>query len=117
MNNRLIALALLLLPVSTALVAETTSEAKMPEPVARPMPPGKGKMMEAMTEEQREQHLIAIQEHQLKMHELSGKILAEPDPGKQEQLKKEQRALMRAHHAQMMAKHAAMKPQPGAGEK
>jgi hypothetical protein len=53
-------------------------------------------------------HLQAMQEHILKMHELSNQILAEKDPAKKEQLKQQQRDVMKAHHQQMMAGHGGM---------
>ena len=59
-------------------------------------------MMEGMTDEQKEQHLKMMQEHMLKMHDLSNRILAETDPAKKEQLKNEQLQMMKAHHEQKM---------------
>jgi len=44
-----------------------------------------------MTEEQQNQHLNAMQGQSLMMHDLSDQILAEKDPAKKEQLKKQQR--------------------------
>lgn len=87
---------------------------------AMTMPPDKGMMhrghgmggMMNMTEEQKEQHLRAMQEHMLKMHDLSSQILAEKDPAKKEQLKKQQLDLMKAHHEQkhmQMMEHQGMK--------
>ena len=55
-----------------------------------------------------EGHLQAMQEHNLKMHDLSNRILAEKDPAKQAQLKHEQLELMKAHQAQMMQHHQMM---------
>jgi Spy/CpxP family protein refolding chaperone len=54
-----------------------------------------------MTEAERDQHMRMYQEHMLKMHDLSNRILAEPDEKKKEQLKNEQLELMKSHHAQM----------------
>ena len=85
----------LLLPLSMASLAEP------------PMPPSM-EIMGSMTEEQKDQHARAIQEHQLQMHDLSNKILAEQDPAKKEQLKNQQLSLMKAHHARMMAGHHRM---------
>jgi hypothetical protein len=59
-------------------------------------------MMSGMTEEQKDQHLRSMQEHMLKMHELSNQILAEKDAAKKDQLKIQQLELMKAHHNQMM---------------
>ena len=92
------AAVLLLLPLSM-----TASAAESSQTATKPMQ-GKG-MIEAMTEEQRDQHARAIQEHLLKMHDLSNQILAEQDPAKKEQLKNQQLELMKAHHAKMMAAH------------
>jgi len=92
---------LLLLPLNMAISAE------QPQTATKPMQ-GMG-MMGQMTEEQRDQHARAIQEHMLKMHELSNRILAEQDPAKKEQLKNQQLELMKAHHAKMMAAHHPMK--------
>ncbi|MDP2903600.1 MAG: hypothetical protein Q8N96_10910 [Methylovulum sp.] len=89
---------LLLLPLSM------TSLAEQPQIASKPM-----QGMGNMTEEQKDQHARAIQEHQLQMHELSNKILAEQDPVKKEQLKNQQLVLMKAHHAKMMAGHHRIK--------
>jgi hypothetical protein len=56
-----------------------------------------------MTEAERDQHLRTYQEHMLKMHDLSNRILSETDEKKKEQLKNEQLELMKAHHEQMRA--------------
>jgi hypothetical protein len=66
---------------------------------------GMGGMMAGMTDEEKEQHMRGMQEHMLKMHDLSNQILAEKDPTKKEALKKQQLDLMKAHHAQMMESH------------
>ncbi|TAK60680.1 hypothetical protein [Methylobacter sp.] len=58
-------------------------------------------MMENMTEEQKDEHMRSMQEHMLKMHDLSNQILLEKDPAKKELLKNQQLELMKAHHAQM----------------
>ncbi len=68
--------------------------------------PGMGKSGHGMmTEEQKEQHLVAIQEHSLKMHDLSNQILAEKDSAKQEQLKVQQRQVMKEHFEKMRQAH------------
>lgn len=69
-----------------------------PPPPPRPM----GAMM--MSDE----HLKEKQEHLLKMHELSNKILATTDAKEKERLKAEQLELMKAHekrHVEMMQQH------------
>jgi hypothetical protein len=98
----LTAIALLLLPLSMTGFAAEEKPAQPPQ-AAEPMK--HGGMMGNMTEEQQEQHLKAIQEHSLMMHDLSNQILAEKDPAKKEQLKKQQRDLMKAYHASMMQHH------------
>ena len=104
MKNKNILFALLFL-LSAQGFAETPAKYE-----AMPTKPGMGMHhgMGNMTDEQREQHLIGMQEHILKMHDLSNQILAEKDPAKKEQLKKEQRELMKAHHVQMMERHKGM---------
>jgi len=94
---------LLLLPLSMTSFAADQEKPAQPQPAAEPMK--HGGMMGSMTEEQQEQHLKAIQEHSLMMHDLSNQILAEKDPAKKEQLKKQQRDLMKAYHASMMQHH------------
>lgn len=97
-----IAVLLLLLPVSM------TSSAAEPQQPAEPareagMQHGMGMgMMGGMSEEQKTAHMKAMQEHMLKMHELSNQILSEQDPAKKEALKNQQLELMKSYHAQMM---------------
>jgi flagellar biosynthesis component FlhA len=98
----LIAIALLLLPLS--MTGFAADQEKPAEPAA-PASTKHGGMMGNMSEEQQEQHLKAIQEQSLMMHDLSNQILAEKDPAKKEQLKKQQRDLMKAYHAAMMQHH------------
>jgi hypothetical protein len=69
---------------------------------------GMGGMMAGMTEEQKDKHMRSMQEHMLKMHDLSNQILAEKDAAKKEQLKTQQLQLMKAHHAEMMERHQEM---------
>jgi hypothetical protein len=59
-------------------------------------------MMNNMTEAQKNEHMRSMQEHMLKMHDLSNQILIEKDLAKKESLKKQQLELIKAHHAQMM---------------
>ncbi len=98
---------LLLLPLGSASFAAEPQKA--PEPTKdMPMHQGMGMgmgMMGGMSEEQMDQHMRAMQEHMLAMHDLSNQILAEKDPAKKEQLKNQQLQLMKSHHSQMMMKH------------
>lgn len=55
-----------------------------------------------------EAHLKDRQAHELAMHDLSGKILAETDPQKQQALKDQQLELMKTEHLKMMSKHKPM---------
>ncbi len=66
-----------------------------------------GAMMMGMSDEDKDKHMRSMQDHMLKMHDLSSRILAEKDSAKKEQLKNEQLQLMKAHHAEMMARHQA----------
>jgi len=69
---------------------------------------GMGGMMAGMTDEEKDKHMRSMQEHMLKMHDLSNQILAEKDAAKKEQLKTQQLQLMKAHHTEMMARHHKM---------
>lgn len=84
----------------------TANAEDVQKPATMPM---KGMEMGGMTEEQKDKHLRSMQEHMLKMHDLSNQILAEKDPAKKEQLKTQQLQLMKAHHAEMMEHHKEMK--------
>lgn len=66
-------------------------------------------MMENMSAEEKEQHMRAMQEHMLEMHDLSNKILAAKDPKEKEVLKDKQLELMKAHKQKMMVRHRMMK--------
>jgi hypothetical protein len=102
---------LLLLPVSMATLAGEPQQTPKPMQgmgMHQGMGMGMG-MMGNMTEEQKEQHMQSMQEHMLKMHDLSNQILAEKDAAKKEQLKKQQLQLMKAHHSQMMQHRQDMK--------
>jgi hypothetical protein len=101
---QLIAATLLSCSISMTGFAADQTVTNETQPQKPPMPM-KGMGMGNMTEEQQEQHLKMAQENMLMMHDLSSKILAEKDPAKQEQLKKQQRDLMKAHHAAMMGTH------------
>ena len=88
---------LLLLPLGA------TSFAEEPQKVAEPMQSGMNinqgmgtGMKSGMTLEQKDQHLRAMQEHMLVIHDLSNQILAETDPAKKEQLKNLQLQLLKS---------------------
>lgn len=51
------------------------------------------------------EHLKKKQAHELMMHELSNKILAEKNPQKQQALKNQQLEMMKAHHQKKHAMH------------
>jgi len=58
------------------------------------------------------EHMKMEQEHQLKIHDLSNKILAETDPKKQQELKDQQLKLMEERHMhkmKMMQEHKKQK--------
>ncbi|MGR9115386.1 MAG: hypothetical protein ACU85E_06435 [Gammaproteobacteria bacterium] len=94
-----------------------SQEPSMEEGMKQPgMKMHKGKMgmmgkMGGMTEEQKDQHMRAMQEHMLMMHELSDKIIAEKDPAKKQALKDQQLEMMKAHRAQMMGHLQKMREQ------
>ena len=104
--------ALLLFAVMTATSsAEDMQKSPPPMPMkgmGMGMHHGMGGMMAGMTEEQKDKHLRSMQEHMLKMHDLSNQILAEKDSTKKEQLKTQQLQLMKAHHTEMMEHHQQM---------
>ncbi len=89
------AVLLLLLPISMI------SSAAEPQKADEPMKEMGMGMMGGMTEEQKNEHMRTMQEHMLKMHDLSNQILSEKDTAKKEALKNQQLELMKAHHAQM----------------
>ncbi|GAB4278118.1 MAG: hypothetical protein Kow0065_24490 [Methylomicrobium sp.] len=61
--------------------------------------------MDGMDHGKMREHLKMKQEYQLKLHDLTNKILAEKDPAKQQALKDEQLNLMEQHHMHMMKMH------------
>jgi len=92
---------LLLLPLAAICFAEE------PQKIAEPMQPGMDMnqgmgtgAIGGMTVEQKDQHMRAMQEHMLMMHDLSNQILAETDPVKKEQLKNQQLQLMKTQQEQ-----------------
>jgi len=62
-------------------------------------------MTGGMEPAQLEAHLKDRQAHELAMHDLSSKILAETDPQKQQALKEQQLELMKTQHLKMMSGH------------
>lgn len=101
--------ALLLFAVMTATSSAEDVQKSPPMPMkGMGMHHGMGGMMAGMTEEQKDKHLRSMQEHMLKMHDLSNQILAEKDSAKKEQLKTQQLQLMKAHHAEMKEHHQQM---------
>ena len=64
-----------------------------------------GQPMAKMDDSKMMEHLKMKQEHILKMHDLSNKILAETDPAKKQALKDQQLDLMKSEHMQMMNMH------------
>ncbi|MDD5277116.1 MAG: hypothetical protein PHR16_13665 [Methylovulum sp.] len=104
---------LLIFPLSSLSYAVEPQKPTEPQKATTSMPgmgmPHKGMGMMGMTEAEQEKHLQAEQEHMLMMHDLSNKILAEQDSAKKEALKSQQRQLMKAHRAKMMAVHHPMK--------
>lgn len=64
-----------------------------------------GQPMAKMDETKMMEHLKMKQEHILKMHDLSSKILAETDPKKQQALKDQQLELIKSEHMEMMSMH------------
>lgn len=63
-------------------------------------------MMGKMTDEQKDQHIRAKQNHMLKMHDLSNQILAAKDPKEQQKLKQQQFELMKRKMAKMKERMA-----------
>lgn len=120
-NTKYIGPALLAAALSAPAFAE---EAK---PAAPSTPPGQsmggmggmGGMMGGggmMSEEMKDQHLKQKQEHLLKMHELSTKILAAKDDKEREQLKAEQLKIMKDYekaHMETMQQHMKQMMQGG----
>jgi hypothetical protein len=93
---------LLLLPISMMSFAAEPQKTDMPmKEMGMHQGMGMG-MMGGMTEEQKTEKMRSMQEHMLKMHDLSNQILTEKDAAKKEALKNQQLELMKAHHAQMM---------------
>jgi hypothetical protein len=101
------AVLLLMLPLSGAsFAAEPMQGMNMNKPQGADA--GKHEGMGMMGMGMSEEHLRAMQEHMLQMHDLSNQILAEKDPAKQAQLKNQQLELMKAHQAKMMQHHSQM---------
>lgn len=105
MNNifKPFAIFLLLLPLSFSCLAADQKTNKGNKGMA---------MMEPMTAAQMEKKVRMKQDHMLKMHDLSDRILAETNADKKEKLMQEQRQLIkgkmqkkRERHQKMMKKH------------
>lgn len=100
------AILLLLLPMSMMSIAAEPKKSddplKEPSQGAHQGMGGMGMGMECcQTEEQKTEHMRAMQEHMLQMHDLSNQILTEKDAAKKEELKNKQLELMKSFHAQM----------------
>jgi len=106
--HKVTATLLLLLPLGSASFAEESQKVAEPMQQSTCAHQGMG-MMGGMTEEQKDQHMRAMQEHILMMHDLSNQILAEKDPAKKEQLKNQQLQLMKAHQMQRKEHRQQMK--------
>jgi hypothetical protein len=109
-NNYQAIAAICLFAAMTAISSAEDAQKSPPMPTMKGMGMhhGMGGMMAGMTEEQKDKHMQSMQDHMLKMHDLSNQILAEKDPTKKEVLKKQQLQLMKTHHAQMMESHQQM---------
>jgi hypothetical protein len=117
--SQAIAFSLLLLPFAQISQAEETPPPPPPPHEMQPgmgmpgmqgMQPGMGmhKGM-GMHDELDMEHLKEQQEHLLKMHDLSTRILAEKDPQKQQALKDEQLEVMKAHVQALKERRHKMK--------
>jgi len=103
------AVLLLLLPMSMMSIAADPK--KSDDPLKEPdthQGMGMGMGM-GQTEEQKTEHMRAMQEHMLTMHDLSNQILSEKDPAKE--LKNKQLELMKTYHAQMKQHRQQKMPQ------
>ncbi|MGR9045115.1 MAG: hypothetical protein ACU83N_07455 [Gammaproteobacteria bacterium] len=86
----------------TVVAAVKSAPKPMPEMKMEP------KMGGEMDHDMMVKHLQMEQEHRLKIHDLSNKILSEKDPKKQEELKHQQLELMIEHHMHKMKMHHQM---------
>jgi hypothetical protein len=107
--------ALLAAALSLSAQAEeaVTQPAATPPPPAQPMGGPMGNMNAMGGMMMSDERLKQKQEHLLKMHDLSNKILAATDPKEKDKLKAEQLELMRAHdkeHHMMMQQMMMQKP-------
>ena len=94
-----------LLFVNSISIAAEEQATPIQTPQQPPVKPAKDMGMMADDEQ-----LKMMQEHILAMHDLSNKILAETDPAKKEQLKQQQRDLMKTYHVSMMGHRPPMQP-------
>ena len=79
----------------------SVAEEQKPAPKAE-MKMDEGMGCSEMDPAKMKEHMKLEQEHQLKIHDLSNKILSETDPKKQQELKDQQLKLMEEHHMQKM---------------
>lgn len=94
----------------TAVIAfgQTVVAAEEPTPKPASKMNMENKMGGEMDHDMMVKHLQQEQEHRLKMHDLSNKILSEKDAKKQEALKHQQLELMMEHHRHKMKMHHQM---------
>lgn len=108
-----VALSVLLMPFALLVQAEEKT-VEPPPPPPHEMQPGMGMHddmpgMGMMGEMPSLERLKEIQEHNLLMHDLSNKILAEKDPKKKQALKDQQLEVMKAHFKERMEKRHKMR--------
>jgi hypothetical protein len=107
------ALLAAILSLSAQAEQAVTPPAATPPPPAQPMGGAMGNMNAMGGMMMSDERLKQKQEHLLKMHDLSNRILAATDPKEKEKLKAEQLELMRAHdkeHHMMMQQMMMQKP-------
>lgn len=104
-----IAVCLLTMPLSMAVHAESDMSSMGKHEGMEKHEGMQGMHGDMMAQMMSPEHLKEMQAHMLLMHDLSNKILAEKDPKKQQVLKDQQLEVMKAHMAEMMAKHQKMK--------
>ncbi len=98
---------ILVLSLSTSIISHAETKAmKMPMDKGSDSKPGS---MGNMNPEMMDKKMRSKQEHMLKMHDLSGRILTEKNPTKKQKLKDEQLELMKNMHMKKMQKKMEMK--------
>ncbi|MEQ1622974.1 MAG: hypothetical protein ABL919_16385 [Methylococcales bacterium] len=85
-----------------ALVAFNQASFAEEPPAPKPAMKMEGSMGAPMDHAKMLEHMKMEQEHMLKMHDLSNKILTETDPKKQQELKDQQLKLMEEQHEHKM---------------